>query len=363
MLARKFTPLALAAAAVAAIVASGAVLAQAGGKISRNVSKESRLKLDRAADRAAAEDDASQTKLLRSYVDRVQRELQSERAALEAQLKKQPEYSAYKKALDALVKKSPGKSLSAREAQEQAKALSALHGKYAAMYRSAYKAAKIDDARVLSVLTKHAPARAKLKKLSDGVYVLHHHYQDEKPAPKTAFCFKQPYDTAATSKTSDGVVLINTASATASNGRFDLAGWAHFGGLGRNRGVVGSYFQVPAGFTRVKVTAKVQVNHRFYTMSMPGIGSAGGDVAIELTGTQTQRQTKSLGTVISPLLWYASNEGNEEHLVTRTFTIPANGGDYLVRAGARTTFACVGNAFGEAFVNGDVYEICVQLQP
>lgn len=337
-------------------------------KIKKGVSEKAAKALREAAAVSARDFAQERFRAIRTALARLQRDVLRERAAVEAQLDRQPGYPDYLKKLDAIAAKYGNRRLAPEELRAATKEFIQLNEANADLFKKAVEAARIDERRVQNALAsalRPILGKFKLTRCDLGWCFEPVDEPAPEPTPVTAFCLTPPYETVGTHRHSDNIVFVNNATATASDGRVDLEGWAHFLGDAWNDAEVGSFITVPAGFTRLKVTAKIDLSYDFYALSAPGIGYAGGDAMVELVGLDNERERHSrfLGFAISPLLWFARDNGQDLVVVTHTFTVPNEGGEFLIRAGASSYFGAGLNAFGEAFINGTVEEICVELLP
>jgi len=341
--------------------------ANAKGEVKPGVSKKSQETLRKAADRNAARDLAIQQKKRQASVMALQKALKAERQALDAAMKKQPTYAAYKKELDRILAVKPRDT---KQARSRSNAIEQLNKKYEPMFKKAWSDAGLSERLIVEKVAKcfHFKPCCRIRIGLFGIPIIDCSACQpvEEPAEQLSFCAEPPYDTRATSDNSHLVVIHNSQSASAATGDFGLNGATIFAGLGMNRAVVGDYVTVPAGYTRLKVRAKVRMDYNLMAVGIGGVGYSQADLRLELTGTNnsTQSHNHVAALAVAPVLWHnrVTSDG-ETYFIEKTFTISSGGGEYLVRAGGTTTFGGLLNGGSTARETGNVEEICIEALP
>lgn len=354
----------LTVAALVTLTVGAAFADEADVGVSNRIPKTIAEKLLQAADRQANQAAEKQMALENGRLNQIHKALSKERAKLEEQLKSQPEYADYRSAADQLLRERPK---SEQEARQQAEAFAQLHQRYRDMYVRAYKAARIDERKVIAVLSQAYGARVVPIKGAPGAYrVLDGGPQ--RRSPKQA-CPGPPYPelSASTYKRSYGVVVIhNRASATPSTGKFHCTGGVVTAAVAKNGAVVGRFVQVPPGRSKLIVTARIHAAYRMSAYAFFGASGAQANATVQTVGIYpspgVQTASERLARVIAPLFWGASEHGEKVVYVTKTFTIPTRGGWYLIQAGGSTSsFGILGGA-ADVRNGGTALEICYRSE-
>ena len=117
------------------------------------------------------------------------------------------------------------------------------------------------------------------------------------------------------------------------------------GGASANA-TVGELIQVPAGYTRMKVVVKAEMEYSGYAASAAAFSAITCYAAVDVgntTSSASQFKSAALAeTAMAPLAWYSEMEDSESKDYTFEFTVPANNREYFVHAYAGTVGGCGG---------------------
>ena len=341
--------------------------ANAKGEVKQGVSKKSAELLRKTADHNAVRDLTIQQKSREASLKALQSALKVDRQALDVAMTKQPNYASYKKALDGILAVKPRDM---KQAQSRSLAIAQLNKKYEPMFKKAWSDAGLSERSIVEKVAKcfHFKPCCRIKIGPFGIPLIDcsECQPVDEPAEELSFCAQPPYDTRATSNNSHLIAGTFEQSASANSGNFRLKGLTLYGGLGTNRAVVGDYVTVPAGYTRLKVRAKIRMNHHLRAIGLlGGVGYAQADLRLELTGTNGSSQSHNhmAGLAVAPLMWVNIVNGDDTYFIEKTFTIPSGGGEYLVRAGGTTMFGSLLIGGSRAEETGNVEEICIEALP
>jgi hypothetical protein len=314
--------------------------------VPKEVVEQFRQEADRESKQASERRQAES----KAALEQIEKALAKERASVEGQLKKQPDYAAYRKALDPLLARKPN---TAAEVREQTKALAQLHRQHQKMYVTAYRAAQIDEKRVLDVLSRACRAKVAPIQGGPGTYRVLVPDTSGAPAQKGGVSHAPPYPGYSGSQHTYGWGTMggpieNYADATPATGRCHMYATAFAAGPyasgSWNDASVGSFFLFSASHSKkLTVTIKTRAAYDVTAFALGG-GSYADAHLFMRTGGPTSRKT--LAWVLAPLLWLAEESGNEYEEFTKTSDISSSAIYCGVRAGAETSFTAYLSSVG-----------------
>ena len=184
------------------------------------------------------------------------------------------------------------------------------------------------------------------------------------PITPPSFTFGKPFDDGGQHTAKSLITFVVDANFSAVKGTANIncdGGWA---GGSSARAVVGSYLTLPAGYSTLNVTAKVEVTYLARAIGMVGVSYAGSDAIVELLGTDNSVLTEAqlITWALAPVGWTQENEGEDTYFVNATFEIPSSGGEYMIRAGLRGNAWAAGNGYAYSSGNSEVLEIGVEAE-
>ncbi|HEY3258615.1 MAG TPA: hypothetical protein VGJ64_07140 [Gemmatimonadaceae bacterium] len=283
------------------------------------------------------------------------------RAAAARFLKKDPTFALFQKEWDELVERDPAALLSA----EHRTVLVALMERHRPLLERAYIGADVDAREVFKVVRSILlPVLEKMLPLDFGSFLIIPPLAGPLATP-TEFELTPPF---ASSDSHFSSSVVGTATALVFNDRTVSADVSStLEGDGYATAVVGDAISVPAGFTRLKITAFAHsLSYDLYALGLANVSGAGSRIVLELTDSNgaVQRETDLLARVLAPLLGLAHKAGSGDFQITRTLTIPGEGGEALVRAGVQA-LAWTGGLLGtcQADVIATIDRISVEAQP
>jgi hypothetical protein len=312
-------------------------------KISQGVSRQTAVRLEKAARANAQEAEAAAARNRVAIASGLSSDLKQERAAFQAHLDRQPAVAAFKKECEAIRKSGKGKKQSAREIQNRIVAWDKLYAKHRPMLEAALKAARIDDARVAGVVGKRFPGLSLVKRPLH-TFSSRAATQIQTDSSRDPLSMKPPYTTSNSFERSADVALTNKATANKKTGQVTLTAEALVAGGGNNLALVGGFLKIPPKLGKLLVTVRVHESHRLSAGAAVGGAQSSLDLVVELTGPddKTHRKVKNITTVVAPLIALVRDDGESDQVVSATFAIPKSGGEFLLQAGARSDLEAVG---------------------
>ncbi|MEO6391289.1 MAG: hypothetical protein ABIP75_05510 [Pyrinomonadaceae bacterium] len=262
------------------------------------------------------------------------------------------------------------------DAKEQGRALRGLDGKYLTFFQNAFKQAGIDEPELQAKISKVLPG-AKFGALLTCSGQEPPEPEEEEAEPKAHAAqdtqtLSAPFGLRSTKRTTQGL-SIQIASATADLESGDIRGSVDIVlglGNGRATAAVGQAIEIPSGPHKVRSTVDTKTDYTLHAVSLALNGAAGAwaDARIDVTkpnGT-LRKKTQNLGWVVAPVLWFVTEDGDEEPLsLSKTVTVPGNaGGQFHVKARVITEAYTYGiSGFGVGRISSTLQTIKMKTIP
>jgi hypothetical protein len=331
--------------------------------IKAGVSTAARVKLLAAAKVYEVAQQLKHQKQLEARFKALVDDLKTEKDEFQKQLRKQADYTKFEKELAPLQKLD--KKAAFKEAEANYKALVALHAKYDKMLRQAFKAAGLSEKKLITAVRKYAGKGANVTSSGSGSYVVSPLGEEPTAPASDSFCLRPPFIGSETSSWS--VLGFNSATANKNTGNMRLKTFIIPSpiSLGYNSGYVENFFTVPPGFSQLKVTAKFQAKYLLDARGLGGFAFAEGRLGFSLVGTtgSPQSATRSLPTSLCIFIGGQKVQGDKAIRVSTTFSIPNQGGEFLLRADAYDAAGGYWIIAAYSDVNTTANEMCVELLP
>ncbi len=184
-------------------------------------------------------------------------------------------------------------------------------------------------------------------------------------APQTAFVLQAPFDpTAAVTEFFSALAELAGANVSANIGDVDTQCAAAIAGYQMARAQLGGFLTIPAGFTKLKLQARI-INVRAEALafavgaSWASTGGIAEVTALDNNGV-TRRET-SINYVVAPVIFYAHDLFQGPHVINAEFPISRNGGEILVTAGLKSDSWAAAFAGALASAGGTVSKMTISL--
>ena len=259
--------------------------------------------------------------------------------------------------------------------KERAAALREVEGKYLSFFQDAFRRANINEAdlqaRIARILpgAKFGPLLTASGKEPPGPEDREDSPRAHGAPPQNTQTFSEPFGIRSTKRTTQGI-SVQSASATANLEEGSMSGSVIITlglGNGRATAAVGQAVDVSSGVRQIRATVATDTGYRLSAVSVlfNGVAGSWADAILEIdkpNGTRLKK-TQNLGWVVAPVLWYASESGDDEPLSLSRFAgVPNNaGGQFQIKArvtGEAYTYGVDGGA--TSFVNSTLKTITVQ---
>ena len=348
-----------------------AVLCLAADKTSpvkRGVSDDARTKLLKQSAKTEAADAAEAQALARRVADSLNGSLSRQQKLARAAADKAPDFAVYQRELKALQGNLAASSKAAKTGRQldafsdaAVDALAKLHESHRSLFADLIRAAKLDDKTAVSAIAQAFGLYGKVsaKGQGDGTFKIQFNEpedaSDPPPPPQSDFTFEPSFAEQATSSHTEGFAYSPVTSVDRDSGRTNASAGAGGAGYQVCRAAVAEFVTVPAGFGRLRVTMRGNVDWRYGAFAVGGASSANGGLRMRVEGFDGFSSTRkhSLGAVLAPVAWWVIDEGDEPFVFSKTFNLPnADGGEFLVTAGGygEAWAAVVGGAVGKSTV-------------
>ena len=260
--------------------------------------------------------------------------------------------------------------------KERRAALREFEGKYLSFFRDAFKRAKIDEAGLQARLSKVLPgakfgpfltARGKEPSAAEEVAAF-----ERANAVQDTQTFNEPFGIRSTKETTQGISAQSAVtSASLDTGRIFGSVTIALGlGNGRATAAVGQAVEISPGVRQIRATVASDTGYDLFAFSMVLNGAAGAwaDASIEIDKPDGARRRKvqNLGWVVAPVLWFASDSGEDEPLsLSRQVSVPGNaGGQFQIKARFTAEAYTYGAAgAGDGFGSSTLKSITVRSIP
>jgi hypothetical protein len=314
------------------------------GKLTRGTSAAATSRLEAAAKKHSEKSSAHELRVGRAERNTLRTRLAQPRASVARFVKKQAAFTVFQKEWDELVKHDGRPNPAVLRSKEGRKALVALMQRHRSLFESAYVGADVDARQMLrAVRSILSPALEKMLPLDFGNVLLIPPFAEPPPTP-IEFELTPPYSSSDHHKSSTAVGTAD-ALASAQDGFVSARAGSALDGDGYATATVGDTVSVPAGFTRLRITAATaSLSYDVLAGGLANVSGAGCHIVLELTDVNgtVQRESDLVARVFAPVLWFAEKTGSASFQITRTLTIPGEGGDILVRAGVQALAWTVG---------------------
>ena len=172
-------------------------------------------------------------------------------------------------------------------------------------------------------------------------------------SPQTSFVFEPPYDAeAAVTEHFSTLAGATAARADASDGFLIADAMTLISGYQMARAQHGAFLTIPAGFSTIKLRARITNVSATVTASAIGASwaSSGGIAEVtSLANNAVTRRETSINYVVAPVIFYVSDEFEGPHTIKAKFDISNAGDEILVTAGLKAD--CWAVAAGGAFAS------------
>jgi hypothetical protein len=184
-------------------------------------------------------------------------------------------------------------------------------------------------------------------------------------SPHTSFVFEPPYDVeAAVTEHFSALAGFNSTRADASDGLLIADAMTLIGGYQMARAQHGAFLTVPAGFSTIKLRARIANISATVTASAIGASwaSSGGIAEVtSLANNAVTRRETSINYVVAPIIFYAQDQFDGPHTINAEFDISNEGDEILVTAGLKADCWAVAAGGAFAFTIDHVAKITVEL--
>ena len=238
-----------------------------------------------------------------------------------------------------------------------------LNQQYSQLLTTAYKKAGVDPAKIDISIERHLRFTGIPERLKKGPGPVPTYVHTIVPLPDFVplpSCFTPPFELESSNSHTDLGAANNSPRVDRQAGTFRIAGEAMIAGGGWNRAGVGDRLRVPAGVTRVRVTARINARHDLWAFSGIGGGSwAYWEDFIEVARRdgRTDRHADTAAYVAAPILWFQQDRATRDYVMEHTFDC-SPGEDLTIRAGASNYYGTIIGGASYAFVQGTVNELC-----